>query len=175
MTVEAEKQNIEWKEIWRDEYLKWICGFANADGGILYIGKNDKGEVVGVDNYQKYLEDIPNKIRNYLGIIADVNLLQEQELMYIEIIVSRSSYPVNYKGEYHYRTGSTKLQLQGNMLTEFLLRKTGLKWDAVPVDNVTYDDLDKESIELFCKEALRNSRIKEADLQGGTRHLLECL
>ena len=26
----AENQNIEWKESWRDEYLKWICGFANA-------------------------------------------------------------------------------------------------------------------------------------------------
>ncbi len=29
-----ESQNIEWKEIWKDEYLKWICGFANAEGGI---------------------------------------------------------------------------------------------------------------------------------------------
>ncbi len=25
-----ENQHIEWKEYWRDEYLKWICGFANA-------------------------------------------------------------------------------------------------------------------------------------------------
>lgn len=25
-----ENQNIEWKESWRDEYIKWICGFANA-------------------------------------------------------------------------------------------------------------------------------------------------
>lgn len=24
----SENQNIEWKESWRDEYLKWICGFA---------------------------------------------------------------------------------------------------------------------------------------------------
>ncbi len=31
----AESQNIEWKESWRDEYLKWICGFANA--GRLYL------------------------------------------------------------------------------------------------------------------------------------------
>ena len=23
----TESQNIEWKESWRDEYLKWICGF----------------------------------------------------------------------------------------------------------------------------------------------------
>jgi ATP-dependent DNA helicase RecG len=28
-----ENQNIEYKESWRDEYLKWICGFANAKGG----------------------------------------------------------------------------------------------------------------------------------------------
>ena len=26
----SESQNIEWKQSWRDEYLKWICGFANA-------------------------------------------------------------------------------------------------------------------------------------------------
>lgn len=31
--MNAENQNIEYKESWRDEYLKWICGFANAQGG----------------------------------------------------------------------------------------------------------------------------------------------
>ena len=31
------------KKSWRHEYLKWICGFANADGGVLVIGRNDKG------------------------------------------------------------------------------------------------------------------------------------
>ncbi len=25
-----EMQNIEWKEIWKDEYLKWICGMTNS-------------------------------------------------------------------------------------------------------------------------------------------------
>ena len=37
----AENQNIEYRESWRDEYLKWICGFANAQGGKIYIGTND--------------------------------------------------------------------------------------------------------------------------------------
>lgn len=40
-----EIQIIEWKEIWKDDYLAWICGFANAQGGTLYIGKNDNGEI----------------------------------------------------------------------------------------------------------------------------------
>ena len=30
-----ESQNTEFKQSWHDEYLKWICGFANAKGGIL--------------------------------------------------------------------------------------------------------------------------------------------
>ena len=46
-----EDQTIEWKESWRDEYLKWICGFANAEGGRLVVGRNDKGEVVGLVDY----------------------------------------------------------------------------------------------------------------------------
>ncbi len=36
-----ESQNVEFKESWRDEYLKWVCGFANAHGGHIYIGVAD--------------------------------------------------------------------------------------------------------------------------------------
>lgn len=139
----AEKQNIEWKETWRDEYLKWICGFANAQGGKIYIGTKDDGEVIGVKNSKKLLEDIPNKIQNKLGIVADVNLLTESNLEYIEIVVNPWAFPVNYNGEYHYRSGSTKQQLRGNALTNFLVSKTGIKWDASPVTNISINDLDK--------------------------------
>lgn len=67
----SENQNIEWKESWRDEYLKWICDFANAIGGKIYIGMDDNGKVVGVLNAKKLLEDIPNKVRDVLGIIVE--------------------------------------------------------------------------------------------------------
>ena len=65
--------------VWR-----WVCGFANADGGVLYIGVNDKGQVVGVKKYQKLLEDLPNKIRDILGIIPEVNLHTENNKYFIE-------------------------------------------------------------------------------------------
>ena len=59
----------EWKESWRDEYLKWICGFANAEGGVLVIGRNDKrGVAVGAPDVKHLLEVLPNKIRDVLGI-----------------------------------------------------------------------------------------------------------
>ncbi|SKC24191.1 AlbA family DNA-binding domain-containing protein, partial [Alkalitalea saponilacus] len=82
----AENQNIEWKESWRDEYLKWICGFANAKGGSIIIGKDDKGKIIGVKNAKRLLEDIPNKVKDVLGIIVDVNLHETENGEYLEII-----------------------------------------------------------------------------------------
>lgn len=72
----TESQNIEYKESWRDEYLKWVCGFANARGGRIYIGIRDDGKITGIPDSKKLLEDIPNKIRDTMGIIADVNLFR---------------------------------------------------------------------------------------------------
>ncbi|MCX6865122.1 MAG: putative DNA binding domain-containing protein [Verrucomicrobia bacterium] len=69
-----ESQHTEWKESWRDDLLRWVCGFANAEGGRLEIGRNDKGEIVGLANASKLLEDLPNKIRDLLGILVAVNL-----------------------------------------------------------------------------------------------------
>ena len=135
-----EKQNVEWKESWRDEYLKWICGFANAAGGQLYIGINDNGKVVGLSDTTQLLVEIPNKVRDILGIMVAVNLLQKDDLHYLEIIVESYPYPINYKGQYHYRSGSTKQELKGLALNKFLLEKTGIHWDAVPMPNLNIED-----------------------------------
>ena len=70
----SENQGVEFKETWKDEYLKWICGFANANGGSLFIVKNDAGEIIPLENANRLLEDVPNKVRDTLGILVDVNL-----------------------------------------------------------------------------------------------------
>lgn len=92
-----ETQNIEYKSVWKDEYLKWICGFANAQGGMLFIGKDDNGNVVGVKNAKKLLEELPNKITSILGIVAPVNLCQTEQGDYIEIVVEPHTNPVNLR------------------------------------------------------------------------------
>ena len=171
----TEKQDIEYKESWRDDYLKWVCGFANAQGGRIYIGVNDNGEVVGVSNAKRLLEDIPNKIKDTMGIIADVNLLKKKGKEYIDIRVKPSSYPVSYRGEYHVRSGSTKQQLRGTALTEFLIERTGCKWDAVPVEEIKIKDLDTESFEIFRNAAIINERMSKKDLNISNRDLLSRL
>ena len=69
-----ENQNTEWKSVWKDEYLAWICDFANAQGGKLYIGVDNKGKPVGLKDSRRLLEDLPNKISNATGITVNINL-----------------------------------------------------------------------------------------------------
>ncbi len=171
----AESQNIEYKESWRDEYLKWVCGFANAQGGTIYIGVDDAGNVVGVKDVKKLMEDIPNKIQSGLGIVADVNKHTKDGKDYLEIKVDPSSFPISYHGEFHYRSGATKQQLTGIALTEFITKKTGVRWEDVTVDGITVDDLDAESFKIFRREALRSKRMTEAELNISNEELLSKL
>lgn len=121
----SESKNIEYKTSWKDECLKWICGFANASGGKLYIGLDDKGKTIGIDNHEKLLEELPNKFRDILGVYAEINLQREESKNYLEIIVPRYDVPISVRGKYYVRTGSTLQELKGPTLNEFILKRTG--------------------------------------------------
>ena len=155
-----ECQNIEWKESWSDEYLQWICGFANAQGGKLYIGVNDSEKVVGVAT---------------LGIVAEVNLRSKGRRDYLEIVVSPSSLPIAYHGIYHYRSGSTRQELKGAALQQFLFRKMGLSWDDVVQERATLDMISPEAVVYFQRSAIRNHRMTESSYNRDIRLVLENL
>ena len=171
----TENQNIEYKESWRDEYLKWICGFANAQGGSIYIGIDDDQKVVGVNNSHRLLEDIPNKIVTTLGIVCDVNLLEREGKDVIEIVVEPSNMPIAYKGEYHIRSGATKQQLRGVALQQFILKKMGLSWDDVTMDNVSIDDIDRDAIDYFIREGIEHNRLSQSTKGSSTETILQNL
>ena len=170
-----ENQNVEWKRSWRDEYLKWICGFANAQGGVLEIGRNDRGEVVGVKNILQLLEDVPNKIQALLGIVVEVNLKSEGGAEYLEIVVDPYPNPISYKGEFHYRSGSTKQVLRGAALSRFLLQKYGRTWDDVPMPGVGLKDLDGRTLESFRRRAADSERLSQDILDESDAEVIEKL
>ena len=67
-----ESQNTEFKQIWKDEYLKTFCDFANSEGRVLYIGLDDNAEILGIKNIEELIEILPNKINNRLGLIVKI-------------------------------------------------------------------------------------------------------
>jgi len=169
-----ENQNIEYKSAWHDDYLQWICGFANAQGGKIYIGKNDVANVVGVDDFKSLMEKLPNKIKNLMGITAEVNLLEEDSKHVIEIIVLPYSVPISLRGRYYYRSGSVKQELTGAVLNEFLLKRAGHTWDDVIETRASLDDIDEGTIKKFLRKAEETGRLPDVDGLS-TAELLEKL
>ena len=158
-----EQQNIEYKSSWHDDYLKWICGFANAQGGRIYIGKDDSGNAIYLEDYKRLMDEIPNKIKNNLGIITEVNLLEESDNPFIEIIVQPYSVPISLRGRYYYRSGSVKQELTGTALNEFLLKRTGHTWDDVIETRASFDDIDETTVKKYLRKAEEAGRLPDID------------
>lgn len=72
-----ESETIELKEIVVDEIKKEIIAFANCDGGKLYIGVQDDGTVVGLDNPDSVSLQISNMVRD--AIKPDITMFLHYE------------------------------------------------------------------------------------------------
>ena len=173
--MSKETHNMEWKESWHNEYHKWICGFANAQGGTLFVGKDDRGNVRHLVNARKLLEDIPNQVKDLMGLMVDVNLHTENGKDYLEIVVESFPFPISFRGKYYYRSGSTLQELKGYALTKFLLQRQGIKWDGVPMPNVTVNDLKNDTFDFFRKKTTKSNRLEPEDIDGTNQELLESL
>lgn len=170
-----ENQNTEWKSKWKDEYLEWICGYANAQGGKIYIGCDDSGNAIGTPNSHKLLEDIPNKIRDALGIVVGVNLLNDKDKEYIEIDVPPYPIGISCKGIYYYRSGSTRQVLTGPALEAFLMRKRGATWDNLPLPAFSLEDVNDELLGRFKQWGIKKGRIDQSVLDEPKKILMEKL
>lgn len=93
--VFRESETVELKSIVVDDIKKEIISFANSDGGKLYIGVRDDGEVVGVDDPDGVALQVSNMVRD--SIKPDVTMflhyktLEEDNRKIIEISVQRGT------------------------------------------------------------------------------------
>lgn len=83
-----ESENIEFKSQMVDDIYKEVIAFANTDGGTIYIGIDDQGNLTGIDNVDETYTRLTNGIRD--AILPDVTMfvryiLQDDHVIRIEI------------------------------------------------------------------------------------------
>jgi len=150
-----EDQNKEFKQTPNDNCLRTICAFANSSGGKLYIGIDDEGKATGLKDATRYLDDIPNKTKDVLGITPDVKIKKKAGKDIIEITVAPSSTPIPYHGRFYTRSGSSSIEIKGNELVEMLMRKSGRSWDDFIEERATIKDIDVTAVKNFQKLAAK--------------------
>ena len=148
---------------------------ANANGGTIYIGKDDRGNVTGINNAVKLVKEIPNKVKDTMGIIPEVKIKEENSLLYIEIKIDEYPMPISYQGKFYLRSGSNNHEVTGNELDKFLLNRVGKRWEDLPVKNATFNDLSEEAIKTFKEKAVKSGRLIAEDVEIDDETLLKNL
>ena len=155
-----ESETVELKEslgLLRD-ILETVCSFANAKGGIIYIGITDEGKVNGVSIGKKTIEDLANEIRRTIdpsisGIGIEVLKADSKDIVKISVPESPTK-PHLYRNRGYQRLGKTNQPLSASELEAVYLKKImgrhGLNGKAV--EEAMLEDIDDRSLEGYVKE-----------------------
>ena len=86
--MQYENERIEYKSRMIDDIYKEVIAFANTEGGVIYLGIDDRGNVVGIDDVDDTYTRLTNGIRD--AIAPDVTMfvryvLQEHRVIQIEV------------------------------------------------------------------------------------------
>ncbi|MFA6804169.1 MAG: ATP-binding protein [Candidatus Methanomethylophilaceae archaeon] len=170
-----EDLHTEFKESWADKYLRNIAAFANTDGGTLYIGIDDKGNVVGVDDFQSLLKILPDKIDSNLGIVPTVDNHVENGLNYISVTVKHSDEPIFYGSKLYVKSGSTTREIPRSELRLFLSRNPENAWANSPAEGLDFKDIDTYAFREFKKRAKEYREFTDSELDLPMEALLDKL
>ena len=125
------------------------------------IGIDDTGKVKDLADKKKLLESLPNKIRESLGVVADVQLKKRNSKEYINIKIKPYENPISYKGKFYRRSGSTTQEINNAELHRFLLNKSNTSWESVLEDKATKGDVDEKQLSKF-KELAKTKSLPAA-------------
>ena len=90
-----ESETVELKEIYTSDLKKEIVAFANSNGGTIYIGIQDSGKIIGLENADFVMQQISNFLRDSIrpdvSMFTNIELLQEENKFYIKLTVSQGT------------------------------------------------------------------------------------
>ena len=90
-----ESKTIEFKREYTENLKYEVIAFANTDGGTIYIGIEDDGTVIGIENTDKTMLSITNMIRDSIHpdvtLFTDVNTVDIEEKTVIRIDILRGT------------------------------------------------------------------------------------
>ena len=86
--MQYESERIEYKSQMLEDLYKEVIAFANTDGGVIYIGIDNEGNLTGIDDVDETYTRLTNGIRD--AIAPDVTMfvryvLQDNKVIQIEV------------------------------------------------------------------------------------------
>ena len=129
-----------------------ICAFANATGGVILIGVNDAGKIVGVGDHNRLKSEVQATARSAEPPIG-VEVASVGEVLCVTVPAQHSK-PYSFGGKFFIREGATSQQMSRSEIREFFYKEGLIHFDETPCEKFSLeDDLSDEVWTLFCRRA----------------------
>ncbi len=174
-----ESETVELKELYTSDLKKEIVSFANTNGGTIYIGVQDSGEIIGLDNADFVIQQISSSLRDSIrpdvSMFANIELMKEDSKFYIKLTVSQGTkkpYYLSDKGlkptGVYVRSGTTSAPASEDVIRMMIKMTDGDSYEANRslVQELTFntlnDELQKRGLE-FTEVQMKNLGILSSD------------
>lgn len=174
-----ENETVELKEIYTADLKKEIIAFANTNGGTIYIGVHDSGEIIGVDNADFVMQQISNSLRDSIrpdvSMFTNIELLQEENKFFIKLTVTQGTKRPYYLSDrglkptgVYVRTGTTSAPASEDAIRMMIKMTDGDSFEANRslVQELTFNRLNEELKKRgldFTEVQMRNLGILSSD------------
>jgi len=152
-----ESETVELKEIYTHDLKKEIVAFANTNGGTIYIGVQDNGEIVGLDNADFVMQQISNSLRDGIrpdaSMFTNIELFQEDNKYFVKLTVSQGTkkpYYLSNKGlkptGVYVRRGTTSAPASEDAIRMMIKMTDGDSFESNRslIQELTFTSLNKE-------------------------------
>lgn len=139
-----ENENIEFKEDFTENIYKEIVAFLNTCGGVIYIGYNDNGELIGLSNgkdiEEKLSNAIPKRISPDPSIFVRVEnaSLDNKEYIIIKVNKGNDLYYLTDKGilkSIYVRIGSCSIPASNETIKRMIIKNNNISFELSPSIN----------------------------------------
>lgn len=162
-----ETRTIEFKETITNSFLKTISAFSNYDGGQIFFGIDDDGNVKGLPDVKQACLDIENKINDSISPQPNYTLeIQNREETIKLTVESGAQKPYLYKSKAYKRNDSATIEVDTLELSRLILEGKNIRFEELPCKDqkLSFEVLHQKLKERIQIETFNQDTLKTLNL-----------
>ena len=160
----GEGQFIEFKEAFDKSLQKEIVAFANASGGVIYLGITDSGKPKGIEITNRLKSQIQDIAYNCDPAIL-INLVEKDRVLAIEVFEGKNK-PYSCSTGFFMRMGANSQKMTRNEILSLAIKSGKVRFDEQICSNFDWKDFDEEKFTYYLKLAGISSNEFGADAES---------
>ena len=166
-----ETRTREFKERITNTFLKTVSAFSNYDGGEIFFGIDDNGNITGVSDVKQACLDIENKINDSITPQPDYKLeLQNNDKTIKLTVKSGLQKPYLYKSKAYKRNDTATIEVDTLELSRLILEGKNISFEELPCEDqeLTFDILCQKLKESIQIDTFNQDTLKTLNLYNST-------